>query len=79
MTDRERRLDTIRQTSDRLTELARRYDRLRWMAEHPNATGAFLDLAEAAGLMTESSLGQLSTLLDILFSSQLKLPKDNST
>lgn len=33
MSERERRRDAIRETSDRLTELARRYDRLRWMAE----------------------------------------------
>ena len=70
--DRERRLDTIRETSDRLTELARRYDRLRWMAEK-DCSESFLRLAEAAGVMTESSLAQLSTLLDILFASEFKV------
>jgi len=71
MSDRERRLDTIRETSDRLTELARRYDRLRWMAEQ-DCSKSFLRLAEAAGVMTESSLAQLGTLLDILFASEFK-------
>lgn len=71
MSERERRLDTIRETSDRLTELARRYDRLRWMAEQ-DCSESFLRLAEAAGVMTESSLAQLSTLLDILFASEFR-------
>lgn len=76
MSERERRLDAIRSTSDTLTELARRYDRLRWMAEQPAASDAFLNLAEAAGKMTEASLDQLSALLDILFESNLKIGKD---
>lgn len=73
MSDREKRLDTIRATSDRLTELARRYDRLRWMAEKDNATDAFINLAEAAGKITESSLEGTANILDILFSSQFKV------
>lgn len=73
--DRKRMIDSIAGTSDRLTELARRFDRLRWMSDK-DASGAFLQLADAAGKMTESSLGQLSMLLDILFSTQLKMEKD---
>lgn len=73
MSDRERRIDAIRETSDRLTELARRYDRLRWMAEKDCATDAFINLAEAAGSITESSLKGTATILDILFSSQVKV------
>lgn len=49
MPERDRRLDVIRKTSDTLTELARRYDRLRWMAEQ-DASDAFMALAEAAGM-----------------------------
>lgn len=63
--ERERRLDSIRESSDTLTELARRYDRLRWMAEE-DASDAFLALAEAAGAMTVASLSQLATLLELL-------------
>lgn len=66
MSDRERRLDQIREHSDKLTELARAYDRLRWMAEK-DASGAFLDLAEAAGRMTLASLEQTATIIEILW------------
>lgn len=67
MTDEQKRqIDEIRATSDRLTELARRFDSLRWMAEH-DASGAFINLACAAGEMTEASLAQLSTLLDLMY------------
>ena len=69
--DRKRLLDSICETSDRLTELARRFDRLRWIAEK-DASGSFLRLADAAGQMTESSLAQLATLLDLLFQAQMK-------
>lgn len=41
------------------------------MAEE-DASDAFVALAEAAGLMTEASLQQLATLLEILFSAQTK-------
>jgi hypothetical protein len=77
MTDDERKrtMDSIVGVSDRLTELARRFDRLRWMAEK-DSTDVFLKLTDAAGKMTESSLEQLSTLLDMLFTSQLKIEKD---
>jgi hypothetical protein len=71
--NRERQLDVIRQTSDRLTELARRYDRLRWMAEKPIASDAFINLATAAGEMTTASLEQCSTLLEIMFNTQQKV------
>lgn len=67
MTDeRKRQLDSIRATSDRLTEIARRFDNLRWMAEN-DASGAFINLADAAGKMTEASLEQLATLLDLMY------------
>lgn len=69
--ERKRIIDSIRETSDRLSEVARRYDRLRWMAEN-DASGAFIRLADAAGQMTESSLAQLATLLDLLFTAQMK-------
>lgn len=63
---RERRLDSIRRTADRITDIARAYDRLRYVAEK-DASGAFLDLAEAAGKMTESSLDSLATLLELMW------------
>lgn len=63
---RERRLDSIRRTADRITDIARAYDRLRYVAEQ-DASGAFLDLAEAAGKMTESSLDSLATLLELMW------------
>lgn len=71
--ERKRMIDTISETSDRLTELARRFDRLRWMAEK-DASDAFVHLACAAGQMTEASLEQLSTLLDLMFIAQQKMP-----
>lgn len=64
--EQKRQLDEILATSDRLTELARRFDRLRWMAER-DASGAFVNLACAAGKMTEASLAQLSTLLELMY------------
>lgn len=70
--DRKRLLDSIRKTSDRITEVARRFDRLRWMAEK-DASDAFLNLADAAGKMTDASLEQTATLLEILFTAQLKV------
>lgn len=70
--DRKRLLDSIVATSDRLTEIARSFDRLRWMAEK-DASGAFLQLADAAGKMTDASLSQLSALLDILYTTQFKM------
>lgn len=79
MSDRERRLNAIRATNDRLTELARRYDNLRWMAEQPTTSTAFLDLAEAAGAMTEASLAQCGTILEILFQSQMKDKEETRT
>jgi hypothetical protein len=72
MSERERRLDKIREYSDKLIELGRRYDQLRWMAEKEDATDAFLCLAEAAGQMTVSSLCQLGNLLEILWTAREK-------
>lgn len=63
---RERRLDAIRRYSDQLTELGRRYDRLRWMAEREECSDAFLTLAEAVGKLSIASLQQLGALLEIL-------------
>jgi hypothetical protein len=69
-TERDRRLDKIREYADKLTELARRYDRLKWMAEEEKTTDAFVVLAEAAGVMTVASLDQLGTLLEIMWNTQ---------
>jgi hypothetical protein len=68
--ERKQTLDEIRRISDRLTTLSRRYDNLRWMAEN-DASGAFLNLAMAAGKMTEASLEQLATLLDLMYRANL--------
>lgn len=65
--DRNRRLDQIGQYADQLTELARRYDRLRWMAEKDDSSDAFVALAEQAGSMTTASLQGLANLLEILW------------
>jgi len=65
--ERERRLDAIRQHADRLNEISRGYDRLRWMAEQETSSDAFLALAETAGIMTLSFLQQTATLLEILW------------
>jgi hypothetical protein len=70
MSERERTLDDIRRISDRLTELARSFDNLRWMAEN-DASDAFLNLAMATGKMTEASLEQLATLLDLMYRANL--------
>ena len=67
---RKQQLNSIRESSDRITELARRFDRLRWMAEN-DASGAFINLACAAGNMTEASLQQLATLLDLMYRANL--------
>lgn len=64
--DQKRQLESIQKTSDRLTELARRFDRLRWLAEN-DASGAFINIADAAGKMTQASLEQLATLLDLMY------------
>ncbi len=71
MSERERYVDAIRKSSDKLTELARRYDRLRWMAEQ-DCSGEFLALAEASGRLTDASLAQLATLLEILYDAERK-------
>ncbi len=73
MSDRERRLDKIREHADRLHEVARRYDNLRWMAEK-DASDAFLALAEAAGALTVDSLSQTATMLEILMSANKEKP-----
>lgn len=79
MSERQRQLDAIRQTSDKLTELARRYDRLRWMAERPVTSNAFINLATAAGEMTLASLDQCSTLLEIMFNANHALtPREDA-
>lgn len=67
MSERERRVDSIRKSSDRLTEMARRYDRLRWMAEQKHSSEAFVNLACAAGELASSQLESLGTLLEIMF------------
>jgi ABC-type nitrate/sulfonate/bicarbonate transport system substrate-binding protein len=54
------------ETSDRLTNLARAFDRMRWAAEKPEASDAFVNVVDAAGKMTEASLQQLATLLEIV-------------
>ncbi len=64
--EREARLDRIREASDKLAELARRFDRLKFIAEE-DSSDCFLVLVEAAGQMTLSSLDQLGTLLEIMF------------
>lgn len=68
MTDRERRLDVIRRRSDRFTELARQYDRLRYAAEKPTSSEPFIRLTEQAGLMVDEGLNQAGHLLELLFS-----------
>lgn len=70
--DRKRRVEAIRKHADQLHEIARRYERLRWMAEEEKTSTAFLELAEAAGDMTVSSMQQLGTLLAILWRSGKK-------
>jgi len=65
--EREKRLDSIRKTADQLTEIARAYDRLRFMAERETTSDAFIALAEQAGKMTISNMDQLATLLEILY------------
>ena len=69
--ERERALDRIRKDSDQITEIARMFDRLRWMAEK-DASDAFVDLALAAGKMTRASLRQTGTLLELMFTAGQK-------
>ena len=74
MTDlRKRQIESINKTSDRITELAHRFDNLRWMAEQPHRSDAFVNLACAAGELIEASLEQLATLLEILFNAGTKV------
>lgn len=63
--ERARKLDAIRQSSDKLTELARHFDRMKFQAEK-GSSDAFINLVDAAGRMTTSSLGQLATLLELV-------------
>lgn len=65
--ERKRRLDNIRKQADQISELARRFDRLKYMAEQ-DPTDSFLVLVESAGAMTLTSLSQLGTLLELLYS-----------
>ena len=67
MSTREQRLDAIRATADRLTKLARGFESLRWLAEHDDASPAFLVMVESAGQLAEENLDQLSSLITILW------------
>lgn len=67
MAEREKRLDQIRKYADKLKEIASQYNHLRYMAEQPESSGAFIDLAEAAGVLTLDSLKQTGTMMEILF------------
>ena len=69
--ERARALDRIRKDSDQITEIARMFDRLRWMAEK-DASDAFVDLALTAGKMTRASLRQTGTLLELMFTAGQK-------
>lgn len=69
--DRKKLIESICRTSDHLAEVARRYDRLRWMAEK-DCSGAFLALASTAGKMIEGNLAQVGDLLEMLYFAQTK-------
>lgn len=78
MSDRERRLDEIRKTSDKLTEVARAFERIRWMAEQPHRSEAFVDFACTAGRLVEDQLQSAATLLEILTNADIKNHGDQS-
>lgn len=63
--DQSRKLEQVQRASDILHTVADRYARLRWLAEN-DASGAFIDLAAAAGELTVANLAKLSTLLELL-------------
>lgn len=71
--ERKREIDRIRAISDQITELGRHYDRMRWMAEQPHSSDAYVQLAKTAGELTLDSLAQLATLMEIMF----KIGKDS--
>ena len=68
--DRKRTLDRIVRHADHLTEVARRYDRLRYMAEK-DCSDAFLMLADCAGDMACAQLDQLATMLEIMLNTKM--------
>lgn len=65
--ERKREVDRIRDISDQINEVGRHYDRMRWMAEQPHTSDAYVQLAKTAGELTLDNLAQLSTLLEIMF------------
>lgn len=74
--NREQRLDAIRATADRLMKLAKGFDSLRWLAEHDDASPAFLIMVESAGQLAEANLDQLSGLMEILW--KINQERDNA-
>lgn len=77
--DRSRLIESINITADKLTGVARAYDRMRFQAEKSIATDAFLQLTDQAGKMTLSSLDQLARLLELLYLANNKTePEDDS-
>lgn len=78
MDKRDQRLDQIRKTADRLEELAKSYQRLRWLAEQENASDVFIALAETCGMMTTCSLRQLGATMEMLWSAQEKVDDETT-
>lgn len=76
---REERLDAVRAMADKLEKVAKGYRSLVWACEDPNANDALLALVEAAGRMTEMSLSQLATTLELLWEAGVRGRDGNGT
>lgn len=64
--ERKQALEDIAKVADQLDEVARRFKRLRNLANELNPSEPFVVLVHTAGLMARDRLHELGTLLEIL-------------
>lgn len=72
--DRSRLLESINESADKIVEIGRAFDRMRFQCEKPATTDAFLQLTNQAGKLTLGSLDQLATLLECLYDAGVSRP-----
>lgn len=65
--ERKRTLEAINLAADKIVEVGRAFDRMRFQCEKPATTDAFLQLTHTAGAMTLANLDHLATLLECLY------------
>lgn len=69
--ERKHAIERIRKTEDRLEKIYKGFSRIRWMAEQEDRSEAFLNVAVAAGKLTENGLEEVANFMDILTSARL--------